>query len=77
MEDEGDFHTFVDDGHQAIMLFAQNEVNAISPSLAPPELSGFAESLAFRGQFLDLEHSALGFTSTRARPDLLLDGTPA
>ncbi|KAG2363077.1 hypothetical protein BDR07DRAFT_958890 [Suillus spraguei] len=70
MEDEGmvdsgvDLHTFVDDEHQAIMPLALNEVNTVSPSLAPPELSILAESLVFQGQFLDLEHGPLGFTSS-------------
>lgn len=86
MEDEGmvdsgvDLHTFVDDEHQAIMPLALNEVNTISPSLAPPELSILAESLVFQGQFLDLEHGPLGFTSSLQEggglpQDLLLSET--
>ncbi|KAG2073258.1 hypothetical protein BDR04DRAFT_1095150 [Suillus decipiens] len=56
-------------------------VNIVSPSLAPPELSVLADSLAFRGKFLDLEHSLLWFTSSlqegvgHVRPDLLLSET--
>ncbi|KAG2066367.1 hypothetical protein BDR04DRAFT_1106791 [Suillus decipiens] len=82
MEDEGTmdsgvkFHALVDDEHQATMPLVLDDVNTISPSLAPSELSVLTDSLAFRGQFLDLEHDPLWFTSSlqkgvgRVRPDL-------
>ncbi|KAG2075812.1 hypothetical protein BDR04DRAFT_1090540 [Suillus decipiens] len=57
------------------MPLVLDDVNTVSPSLAPPELSVLADSLMFRGQFLDLEHGPLCFTSSRTRPDLLLSET--
>ncbi|KAG2066355.1 hypothetical protein BDR04DRAFT_1106777 [Suillus decipiens] len=71
------FHTIVDDERQTIIPLWLDEVNAISPSLALPELSMSEEPLAFQG-LSDLERSPLGFTSSlpegvgRVQPALLL-----
>ncbi|KAG1884662.1 hypothetical protein F4604DRAFT_1676769 [Suillus subluteus] len=45
------------------MPLALDELNAVSPSLTPPELSVLTEPLAFQDQFSDLEYGPLGFTS--------------
>ncbi|KAG2066376.1 hypothetical protein BDR04DRAFT_1169953 [Suillus decipiens] len=75
MDSGVDFHTLGDDEHQAIMPLVLNDVNTIPPSLAPPEISVLAKSLAFRNQFLDLEHNPLWFTSSLQEDLLLLSET--
>ncbi|KAG1884663.1 hypothetical protein F4604DRAFT_1676770 [Suillus subluteus] len=46
------------------MPLAFDGLNAVLPSLTPPELPVLAESLAFEGQLSDLEYGPLGFTDT-------------
>ncbi|KAG1807558.1 hypothetical protein EV424DRAFT_233219 [Suillus variegatus] len=90
MEDEStldnsvDFQAMIYDSNpQTIMPLALDELNAISPSLTPPDLSVLAESQAIQGQPSNLEYGPLGFTSTlpeglpisRLSQDLLLAGS--
>ncbi|KAG1799302.1 uncharacterized protein HD556DRAFT_1346792 [Suillus plorans] len=72
MRDEGtlnngiDFQAIIDDSEpQTIIvpLATLDELNAVSPSLTPPDLPVLAESQAFQGQPLTLEYGPLGFAS--------------
>ncbi|KAG1800488.1 hypothetical protein EV424DRAFT_1545725 [Suillus variegatus] len=90
MEDEStldnsvDFQAMIyDSDPQTIMPLALDELNAVSPSLTPPDLFVLAESQAFQGQPSNLEYGPLGFTSTlpeglpisRLPQDLLTSGS--
>ncbi|KAG2096353.1 uncharacterized protein F5147DRAFT_763570 [Suillus discolor] len=80
-----DFQAIVSGEPQTVVPLAFDELNAVSPSLTPPELSVSAEPLAFQGQFSDLKYGPLefgiitlaeGLSIGTIPQDVLLNGTP-
>ncbi|KAG2108049.1 uncharacterized protein F5147DRAFT_181374 [Suillus discolor] len=57
-------------------LATLDELNGVSPSLTPPDLSILVESLAFQGQLSDIEYGPVGFASPLPPEGLPISGLP-
>lgn len=75
--DNGVDFAIIDDSEPlSILPLALDELNAVSPSLTPPDLSISAESLVFQGRLSDPEYGALGLASAFPPKGLPIDKFP-